>query len=289
VFVIFNPTAGRRRTHLLWRVLDVLVSHGVRVELAETSHPGHAECLAREAVARNERLVVAAGGDGTIAEVATGLLGGDAALGVIPLGTANVLAQELALPFAPKAVATALAFGRTTKIWPGIAETATGRRLFVQMLGLGFDAHVVRNVTPGMKKLLGKGAYVLTAATELTRYRFPRISVRLDGAETTAASIIVSKGRLYGGSYHLTSEATPGEPGFSVVLFDWGGPGAAAVYGIALPLNVLERLPGVRRIRAHRVDFQDQPPVPAQTDGDFAGAHILSATDADRAIDVIVG
>ena len=101
MMIVFNPVAGRRRAALLWRVLDVLVANGVRLDLAETRCSGDAACLAREAAARGETMVVAAGGDGTIAEVANGLLGTGARLGVIPLGTANVLAHELALPFAP--------------------------------------------------------------------------------------------------------------------------------------------------------------------------------------------
>src|ERR1700677_4789321 len=96
--IVFNPVAGRRRAHLLWRVLDVLVANGVRLDLAETHRAGHAEALAREAARRGEEMVVAAGGDGTIAEVANGLMGSGARLGVIPLGTANVLAHELGLP-----------------------------------------------------------------------------------------------------------------------------------------------------------------------------------------------
>src|SRR5665647_1883455 len=74
MLIIFNPVAGRRRAHLLWRVLDVLIANGVRVDLAETHRAGHAETLAREAVGRGEPMVVAAGGDGTIAEVANGCL-----------------------------------------------------------------------------------------------------------------------------------------------------------------------------------------------------------------------
>src|SRR5271157_4053411 len=161
MIIVFNPVAGRRRAHLLWRVLDVLVANGVRLDLAETHRPGHAEALAREAVLRGEQMVVAAGGDGTIAEVANGLMGSGARLGVIPLGTANVLAHELGLPFAPKSVAAALAFGRTRTLWPGQVNDADGTRLFVQMLGVGFDAQVVHNLWLPLKKAFGKGAYVL--------------------------------------------------------------------------------------------------------------------------------
>jgi diacylglycerol kinase (ATP) len=287
--IVFNPVAGRRRAHLLWRVLDVLVANGVRLELAETCRPGHAESLTQEAVRRGEKMVVAAGGDGTIAEVANGLMGSGARLGVIPLGTANVLAHELGLPFSPKAVAAALAFGRTTTLWPGVASSAQGDRLFVQMLGVGFDAHVVKRVSFPMKKLLGKGAYVLRSMAELTRYSYPNIRLRLDAEETDAASVIVSKGRLYGGRFRLAPDAVPGEPGFTVVLFDRSGPAAAMMYGAALPFNLMGRAPGVRRMRANRIDFIGNEPVPAQTDGDPAGCAVMSVTNARAPIQIVVG
>ncbi|HEY0183758.1 MAG TPA: diacylglycerol kinase family protein [Rhodopila sp.] len=287
--IVFNPVAGRRRAHLLWRVLDVLIANGVRLDLAETHRAGHAEALARDAVRRGERMVVAAGGDGTIAEVANGLMGSGVRLGVIPLGTANVLAHELELPFAPKSVAAALAFGRTRTLWPGQANGRDGARLFVQMLGVGFDAHVVHNLPFPLKKVFGKGAYVMQSMRELVRYRFPAILVRIDDVETETASIIISKGRLYGGRFSLAPEAAPGEPGFSVVLFDRSGPPAAMMYGAALPLNLLSHAPGVRHIRARRIDFLQNEAVPAQTDGDSAGCAPLWVSDAPGPIQVVTG
>ncbi len=287
--IVFNPVAGRRRATLLWRVLDILVANGLRLDLAETHRAGHAEALARDAARRGEQLVVAAGGDGTIAEVANGLMGSATRLGVIPLGTANVLAHELGLPFAPKAVAAALAFGRTCTLWPGQANSPTGTRLFVQMLGVGFDAQVVHNVAFPLKKLFGKGAYVLQSMRELTRYSFPTIRLRIDDAETEAASVIISKGRLYGGRFLLAADAVPADPGFSVVLFDRSGPGAAILYGAALPMNLLARSPGVRHVRAQRIDFLQNEPIPAQTDGDMAGCAPLWVGDAPAPIHVVVG
>jgi diacylglycerol kinase (ATP) len=289
MIIVFNPVAGRRRAYLLWRVLDVLIANGVRIELAETHCAGHAESLARDAVRRGEQMVVAAGGDGTIAEVANGLMGSSACLGVIPLGTANVLAHELGLPFAPKSVAAALAFGRTCTLWPGQANGHDGARLFVQMLGVGFDAHVVRNLAFPLKKMFGKGAYVLQSMRELARYRFPLIRLRIDDMETEAASVIISKGRLYGGSFHLAQNAVPGDRGFSVVLFDRSGPLAARMYGAALPMNLLGRSPGVRQIRAQRIDFVQNETIPAQTDGDSAGFAPLWVSDAPASIQIVTG
>jgi diacylglycerol kinase (ATP) len=289
MIVVFNPVAGRRRTNLLWRVLDVLVANGVRIDLAETHGPGHARSLAHAAACGGASMVVAAGGDGTIAEVANGLLGSPARLGVIPLGTANVLARELALPFAPRAVAAALAFGRTRSLWPGLACGAAESRLFVQMLGVGFDAHVVHHLSAPLKRTFGRGAYVLQTLRELMRYRFAPIHLCLDGEETQAGSVIVSKGRLYGGRFLLTSGACAERPGFSVVLFDHAGPAAALLYGAALPFDLLGRAPGVRHVRALRVDFIGNMVAPAQADGEAAGFTPLCITDASAPIQVVVG
>jgi len=259
------------------------------VELSETHRPGHAEALAREAVCRGTSLVVAAGGDGTIAEIASGLMGSATRLGVIPLGTANVMAHEMALPFEPRAVAAALAFGRTRPLWPGLARGAEGTRLFVQMLGVGLDAQVVHHMPPALKRALGRPAYALQMLRELAFYRFNPIPMRIDGEETQAASVIVSKGRLYGGRFLLAPAACAAEPGFSVVLFDRAGMAAALLYGAALPLDLLGRAAGVRHLRARRIDFIGNEAAPAQADGDVAGWTPISVTDAPAAIPVVVG
>ncbi len=299
--VIFNPTAGRRRSQLLWRVLDVLSANGIRLDLAETRRAGHAAELAREAAAAGTRLVVAAGGDGTIAEVVGGLAGSAARLGVIPLGTANVLAWELGLPFAPRAVASALAFGRTRTLWPGVAHTAEGTRVFVQMLGVGLDAQVVHRLSLPLKRAVGRGAYVAQTLRELARYEFAPLRVRLDGREVTAAGVVVSKGRLYGGRYTLAPTARPGEPGFTVALFDRAGPLSAMLYGTALPLNLLPHAPGLRLVRAGHVEIgrveigrveilgdRGARTSPAQADGDPAGCTPVSVSDAPGSVEVVV-
>jgi YegS/Rv2252/BmrU family lipid kinase len=288
VVIVFNPAAGRRRAKRLWRVLDVLLANGVRLELAETTHPGHATTLARQAAHDGASLIVAAGGDGTIAEVANGLMGQSAKLGIIPLGTANVLARELALPFAPDAIASALAFRRTRTLWPGLAHREGHDLLFVQMLGVGFDAQVVHQLNLPMKRVLGRGAYVLQTLRELTRYAYTPIHLRLDGREIVVGSAIVSKGRLYAGPYTLAPTATPTERGFHVALFERSGPAATLVYGAALPLHLLPRAPGLSLVRAARIELLGRP-VPAQADGDPAGHTPLTITDAPAPLQVVVG
>jgi diacylglycerol kinase family enzyme len=139
-----------------------------------------------------------------------------------------------------------------------------------------------------LKKAFGKGAYVMQSMREVIRYKFPAIRMRIDDAETEAASVIISKGRLYGGRFRLAADAVPGDPGFSVVLFDRAGVGAAMMYGAALPLNLLGHAPGVRHIRARRIDFLQNAVVPAQTDGDRVGWAPLWVSDAPQPIQVVI-
>lgn len=287
MIVIHNPVAGARRTQRLWRVLDTLTANGIRVRLLQTTHAGHAQALAAEA-ARPGHLIVAAGGDGTIAEVAAGIAASGALLGVIPLGTANVLARELDLPTRPRAIAAALAFRRTTPLWPGLARTPERERLFVQMLGVGLDAVVVHRLPAPLKRCLGPGAYVAQTLREMLRYPYRPIRVRLDGQEMEAGSIVVTKGRLYAGPYRLAPDAAPGAPGFTVALFGRTGPGAVLMYGTALVLNQLPHAPGMRLLRAHEIDILD-PPVAAQADGDPAGMAPVAIRDAAAPIAVVTG
>ncbi|MBE9603803.1 diacylglycerol kinase family lipid kinase [Acetobacteraceae bacterium H6797] len=298
MLIVFNPTAGRRRRRQLDRALDALRLHGITFELRETLGPAHATALAREAARQGAPLVVAAGGDGTIAEVASGLMdqgcSPSTALGILPLGTANVLAWELGIPMMPEAAAAIFAGRRRVLLHPGVVHDGQGgQRLFVQMLGAGFDAAVCTALPLPLKRAIGKGAYVWQSMASLPAYPFTPIEVSLDGGSPQrAASVIVSKGRLYAGRFCLAPEARPTEPGFHVAIFEEhgraGSAALAALAGAALPLGLLPRLPGMSLHRAQSVEMRGAG-VPAQMDGDKAGLLPCRIESAGRALPVMVG
>ncbi len=274
----------------MWHVLDLLVENGVMVEVAETRHAGHATELARAAAREGRAMVVAAGGDGTIAEVANGLLGSNTALGVIPLGTANVLAKEYGLSTSPRAIANALAYRRTRLLWPGVARILGHEHVFVQMLGLGFDGAVVRGLPPLLKRAIGRGAYVWQSLWESVAYGFPKLRLSVDGRDYEAASVVVTKGRLYGGPYMLAPNAASTAPGFQVALFETPGTLAALLSGAALPLGLLPRCPGVRVIAGSHIDFlPENGAIMAQSDGDALEGTPACIVDAGCPIALIVG
>lgn len=289
MLIIFNPIAGGTRRRRLARALRALRGAGARVELAETTHPGHARVIAAEAAGRGVALVVAAGGDGTVAEVAAGVNGSGAALGLLPLGTANVLAHELGLPLAPGRAAAVLLQARQVALHPGLARWPDGtERLFVQMISAGFDAAVVHGLDPAEKRRLGRAAYLLESVRQLRRYRFGGFSATMDGGPALpATSVIISKGRFYAGAYRALPGASPLRPGFSVLRFADAGPAGAVWAGLSLPLHALNRAPGAVLDRADHIRLHGDG-VPCQADGDAAGGLPCEVRDAPHPISFLV-
>jgi diacylglycerol kinase (ATP) len=269
--VVFNPTAGGRRRARLDQTLKLLRDSGCEVAVRATAARGDAETIARAfgGQPRAQDLLVIAGGDGTINEAVNGLLsgGGDDAspLALVPLGTANVLANEIGLAVAPATVARTIASGAAVRAYVGVANG----RCFTAIAGAGFDAHVVANVSLRLKRLLGKGAYVLESLRQLWRFPFPRYRVTVDGQSYEAASVIVAKGHFYAGRYVCAPEARLDEPEFHVCLFERGGRWNAVRYALALALGRLPRLPDFRILRGRAVTIDGPAGDPLQGDGDI--------------------
>jgi diacylglycerol kinase (ATP) len=274
LLVVFNPTAGRRRQGRLAATLRHLQSAGCDLALRETTARGDAERFAREAAALTNGaaadLFVVAGGDGTINEAVNGLIAARngvplPALAVVPLGTANVLAQEIGLSTVPAAIARDIAAGLPRAIHIGAANG----RCFTMMAGAGFDAHVVAGVSPALKRRLGKLAYVLESVRQLFRFGFPRYRVTIDGSVHDAASVIVAKGHFYGGRFVCAPEARLEAPEFQVCLFERGGRWNAVRYALALALGRLPRLGDYRIVGGRSVVIEGPPGDPVQGDGDI--------------------
>lgn len=272
LLVVHNPVAGRRRRRFLARVEAVLAAAGVATRIAATGARGDAERLVRAAVAAGEAAVAVAGGDGTINEAINGLAGSATALAVIPLGTANVFAGELDLPVTPGALAAAAAGSAVRAIHLGEISLGGGAaRRFAIMAGVGFDAHVVANLSLGLKRATGKFAYAWQTLVEWLRLRPRRYRVIADGVALDCASAIVAKGHFYAGRFVAAPEASLGRASFELVLFEHGGRIAVLRYALALALGRLARARGVRILRARTIDIDGARGEPVHADGDIVG------------------
>lgn len=282
MYIIYNPASGRQDMKKLLSVQQALAKHHVFPQFLITEYAGHATELARSVSGQEGVTVVAAGGDGTIAEVVSGLVGSRARLGLIPLGTANVLARELGIPAAPDTIAEILATSGGRILWPGCLYDTSGiRKIFVQMASVGFDACVVHNVNYSLKKRIGRYAYVFQMIHDLFFYDFSSVRMEIDGETCSATGAIVSKGCFYGGGYRITDCADPSEKGFVVILFEKGGIFSVLRYGHAILRNKLGDLPDVRVIRARQVKIMGSSSIPLQADGDTAGFAPVMIKDAE--------
>ncbi len=287
VLVIYNPTAGQWRRRKLAATLKALEGLGCSLTLHQTVARGDAEATAAALSAGDFDVVVAAGGDGTINEVANGLIKASAAvppLAIIPLGTANVLAQEIGLRGSPAAIARAIAQGGRMTVHLGHAN---GRH-FLMMAGVGFDAHVVSNVDLALKRHTGKVAYVVETLAQALRYGFPPCTVEIDGKTFEACSVVVCNGRHYGGPFVAAPKADLALPAFEVCLLERGGWRHVIRYGAALVMGRLSALPDVRIETGRHVKITGAQGLPVQGDGDIIAQTPVTIAVAEKTLELIL-
>ena len=286
--IIGNPKAGRNRgKDRLKRCAEILRSGGLHVEVWPTERPQHATELASLAGAR---LVVAAGGDGTVNEVVNGLET-DATLGILPLGTANVLARELGLPLGPGEACERILTGTAFRMDLGVATDGQGtERRFACMAGIGFDANVVREVTPRLKRYLRSVAYPLAALKVYLRGDRPDLHI-IDGSTTHVAQFaVVANGRYYGGEFEMAEGVSLASGELEVVLIEKVGllmrPDVLARILAKSPLDRAMKSFTSRGVHAESSAARGAL-VPVQIDGEVWGRLPMSFRVAPEALEVI--
>jgi diacylglycerol kinase (ATP) len=205
-FFIVNLIAGQGRCKEIFPKIKVeLDRRRVQYDLHFTNEPMEAIDVAKMGIEAGFSHIVAMGGDGTVNEVANGLLGSDATLAVIPAGTGNDFIRMLGIPSNPMQAIDTLLAGVTRTIDLGQID---GNRCFVNGLGIGIDAQVARAVLK-MERLKGASAYLTAAVKEV--FRFPAFPVTLsfpeEEIELSCLSLSVANGIFAGGGFKLAPRA----------------------------------------------------------------------------------
>ena len=284
LLIVRNPVAGQRRGGDYAHAIRLLEEAGCDITVAETGARGDAVRIAREADEDAYDVVVAAGGDGTINEVVNGLAGRRLPLGMIPLGTSNVLAHEIGVgPDMARAAETIISGRRQ----PIALANADGHYCCL-MVSAGYDARAITRVRPGLKGLLGEGAYYVAGFEEMLAGTRRLLQVEIDGEPYEAASAIVANGRLYGGKYLIAPEADIREPVLHTILLQRPGRWNITRYGIAIMRQRLHLLPDVLTVQGHTVKLTAPVGEPWQSDGDLIGEFPVTVTIEANAIEVMV-
>jgi diacylglycerol kinase family enzyme len=204
-------------------------------------------------------------------------------MAIIPLGTANVLAQEIGLSLFSGKIASAILGEGRISVYPGRANG----RYFLMMGGVGFDAEVVANIDPALKRRTGKFAYLVEVLNQSRRHRFDTCDGEIDGVPFEARWVVVCNGRHYGGPFVAAPSASLTEPGFSVCLLNGAGMDIPR-YGAALALGRLSHQHDVRILPGQRVRIDGPAGQKVQGDGDIIAALPVEIVVAERPIELVV-
>jgi YegS/Rv2252/BmrU family lipid kinase len=289
--IISNPMAARVDDSGLREAQRRLTEGGLAVAVARTTAPGHAERLARAASSEGIDLLIAHGGDGTVMEVASALIGTDRPIGLLPAGTGNLLAGNLGIRRSARAAAEVILAGNVRTIDVGRLETSAGVRYFSVAAGMGFDAELMHRTPSRRKRAFGVGAYLTTAvglATAITRANL-RIETENRTIVAPAATVLIANCReIIPGVLPLAENGIEPDDGvLNVVVMDATTLPQAARVAWRLLLRNAQHDPGVTYLAARHVKITPDRELPVQADGEACGHSPLTIDVVPRGLAVL--
>ena len=291
VLIVSNPTSGKAKQAFVSQVQQALNAAGAEVELYLTQAANDATNYLANYAGELD-VVAVAGGDGTLNEVINGLINKDSSsfrLALIPTGTTNVLAGELKIKRNAKRISQIILQGKEKPIYPGRIND----RRFLLMAGVGYDAWVVDNVNLDLKKKVGKLAYVLSMLKQLRHFGKKEYRLQVDGKEYLANSVVITNGRLYGGSFVLSKQADLSAATTQVLMLNGKNMWSLLFSLLALPFGLMEKMPGVLSVPAKQVHIElvgqtDAGVEPVQADGDSLAHLPITVTMETQPLRVLV-
>lgn len=207
LFVI-NPVAGKGRGLAFIKAFESIIKEHISYEIVVTQAKGEATKIVRDYTAKEDYIVYAVGGDGTINEVANGLVGTKSQLAIIPTGSGNDFVRSIYPKLSNEELLMALLKGKSEKIDLIKAD----EKYFLNIASVGLDADVVYNATAYKKHPFIKGdmAYILSLFKTIFGPKGTMIRVSIDGKEVCNEKILllaIANGRFYGGGVLIAPHA----------------------------------------------------------------------------------
>lgn len=294
---IVNPAAGGGRAGRAVPALQAAMrATGFSMRVQTTEARGHATALARDAVAAGHRQFIAVGGDGTVNEIANGLLTGGSVAGdavtlaALPIGTGNDWARTHALPKRPEDLVALIASGKTVMHDAGIATCRRAgeplRRHFVNMAGAGIDAHILSRLGEGKG---GAWSYLVALLGGLRSFRTPALDVAGPDFRFRGPTLVIfaGPGRYCGGGLEIAPGATVDDGCLRVTLVKqmsfWQVVGnLPRLFNGTVPQS-----PHVVTGRLAAIDIASDIPVGVEVDGEVIGETPARFEIVPRAIRVV--
>ena len=288
LLIILNPVAGRRLQGKFNNIVNILQKNNLTVTIRETKYAGHGKEIAKEITSENINndydMIIAAGGDGTINEVINGIYPHQIAFGIIPLGTANVLAKEIKLGEKANDIADCLINGHSSACWLGKANG----QYFTLMTSIGLDSLAVAHVSTRLKKIIGKGAYGLSFIWQVIKSKNISYEVTSDGKSYDAYNIIIANGHLYGGQYICAPKARLEDKRLYLLLAQKGGRLNALKYAYLMLTQKYPASPTVTTLPMTQATIKCRHNnISIQSDGDAIGCLPAEVSLSEYALNLI--
>jgi YegS/Rv2252/BmrU family lipid kinase len=252
--------------------------------------PARLPDIFRTALALDPDLVIVGGGDGTLKEAVAHLIHRDVALGVLPLGTTNNFARSLGLPLGLRGAAEVIRSGKVADVDAGFVRGDAGNDIFANMVSLGMSVVVAEGVPAGLKRVVGRAAYALTALRRMPAHRPFHVTVVAGGStyDFTTHQLNIANGAHHSGRL-IAHDAGPDDRVLAV--YRLGGEGRHRLAGATLR----HVLAGHRRslaeeafITTREVYVETRPPMPVDVDGEIRSRTPVRVTLLPNALRVLV-
>ena len=265
--VIHNPTSGRTASQK--RALKVIQRlEAIGFHIVPTLGPDHAKKVSAGALRSEFESIICVGGDGTLFEIIEELPP-SLPIGVYPAGTVNLLARSLSIPETPESWIALLNKGTVKQVYLGLANG----RPFASVGSIGFDAQVVANVNPQLKRWFHEGAYGIQAVIELIPYRFPQYSVTIDGRKIDGdvLGVLIGKGPFYAGPHPILKLANHHMSTFCIGILEGNSKGHLLRYAWGLARGTLNEMKGVQLYSGNEITIESDPLSHVELDGEPYG------------------
>jgi diacylglycerol kinase (ATP) len=301
--VIVNPKSGGHSTNREWPLISKhLTSKGLKYDYSYTEGVGHAVELARDAVSKEYRLIVAVGGDGTVNEVVNGILSSakprDTSLGIVNAGTTCSFARSLGIPLDYNGACNLLTSQNRTSIDVGVVEyTVAGeklRRFFVNEADVGLGATVVeasKHITNYFGRKINYLPHVMGGLASLISYKNKRITLRVEDEYEdvwNCAMVVIANGTHFGGGMRIAPDAKPNDGLLDMVIF--GDIGKSELLKI-WPMTYKGRHVShekVRLLKVRNVSIECADKILVEADGELLGEGPASFSVLPSALNIVV-
>jgi YegS/Rv2252/BmrU family lipid kinase len=253
IHLIINNYAGHKQgARVVDQVIPLLKKKGFEVAYSFTQHPGHATEIAKKASSKGFGLVVAVGGDGTVNEVAQGLIGSDTPMGIIPMGSGNGLARELGISMDVRKSADTLINGTALHL----DVCLFNEQRFLCTSGIGFDARIADQ----MSKAASRGflKYVQLVIRESIYYKPLNVRMKVDGRlfEEQAFLVTFANASQFGNNAYIAPGASMTDGLIDVVVVKKFNKLWMPVFAVALFSGLVPKLPFVECFKAKQIDLE---------------------------------